>query len=300
MAFNIVCVSRDTAFEQKFAAQLDGLAYDLVVVDADHFRANDLSALEAHRPRCIMHFLPADGFVDTGYIADAKRLNTYACDNNIHFIQLSSFLVFGDQPHQRTLTENDATSHSTPQSKLFSELEKTIIDNKKALAVRTSWLLNSSENGVFSCLVSRLLEADKSLAVSDHNFGNPIHSRFLIDSLIAIVRQQLCGARNVGVYHLCSADTASEAELADHLMRMLNNSYQQKFTLPPVAGAGDDRTAMPVNARLDATRITHSFGIQLPTWRKGFKTIFNAWLEENYSQSEKLTQLHKSAVEESK
>jgi|GEM_PF-1054279 len=298
MAFNIVCVSRDPVFEQKFAAQLDGSAYDLVVVNVDCFRENNDSILDAHRPRCVMHFLPQNGLVDASYIADAKRLSAYTNENNIHFIQLSSFRVFGDQPQQKNFIESDLACDSTSQSVLLFQLEQAITDNKKALVVRTSWLLNSSENGVFSCLLSTLLGEDKSLAVSDHNFGNPIHCRFLIDSLIAIIRQQLCGGRNAGVYHLCSADTASEAELTDHLMRMLNNSYQQQLTLPPIAGAGDDRTAMPVNARLDATRLTHSFGIQLPTWRKGFKTVFDVWLKENCSKNEKLIQLQKSLIKE--
>lgn len=296
MAFNILCLTRDPQIEAKFALHLDGLALELVCVEAGDFRQNALSYLDEYRPHCILHFLPPNHVLDAQYIQDTARLNDYSQEHKIHFVQLSSFLIFGNKSLNYAFGETDEACDDTCQAQYFKKLEAIFNDNNKALILRTSWLLNSSENSVFSRILPVMLGQDKSLAVSDHNFGNPIHIRFLIDSVIAIVRQQLCGAKNMGVYHLCSVDSASEAELADHLVRLINNQYGQSVMLPPIAGAGDSRTILPVNAHLNATKITHGFGVQLPTWRKGFKSVFNAWLVDNHQESQALTQLKESIL----
>lgn len=289
MAFNIVCWAQNVQVENVFASQIDELPFELVALDSSKYNRENIDELKNLNPKVVVNFLP-DSREHWGqsYIEGARVLAELAQINHIPFIQVSSYVVFGDERLEQPVPEDTKPSAIDEYAKFLAELEAIATGTEHGIVLRTSWILDACDRSVFSEVASSLLLKKANTFVSDHRFGCPISLQYLVDSMIAIVKQVLCGADNWGIFNLCSADSCSEAEIADHLVRLLNTDYGQDVVLPDVAAEHDNRSVMPFNANLAAQRVTDCFGIQLPTWRKGFKMNFKQWLEQCLGNDELL------------
>lgn len=280
MAFNILCWTRNALMEKVLAASVDDSPFDLKALNASDYTDANIGSLNKVNAKVIINFLPEDQTLWTQqYLAETRLLARFALENSIPIIQISSYLVFGDKPLDEPLEESYELPINCEKNTFLYELESIFQPIERSLVIRTSWLLNACKMSIFSRF-SQLLLSNESSRASDHNFGSPVSIKYVTNCILAIVKQILCDAQNWGVLHLCSTDNCSEAELADHMVRLLNNEYAQTVTLPSIAASGDDRTTLPVNAKINAARITNCFGIQLPTWRKNFKFNYKAWLKD--------------------
>ncbi|WP_143247455.1 sugar nucleotide-binding protein [Agaribacterium haliotis] len=192
-------------------------------------------------------------------------------------LQLGSYRIAGESFQGEF---NESLSARDVEASFWSERELKVCSLVKHIRLRCSWMLDAGDEALLALMVPRLLSGDQGLLVSDHHFGAPLSSAYVAGVLQALLQQIFCGAENWGVFNLHSADTCSEAEFCDHLLRQLSKELDRPFDLPAVAGVDDERVLLRGEAALQGRRITDDFGIQLPTWRRGFGRLLRAWMQD--------------------
>lgn len=284
MAFKILSWYPNRELEVVLAASLEDLPYEIVAQDESI--AADLPSklqwLEGVRPNAIVSLLPASlSDIDDEYLEQVQAVVDYCASKSVPIIQVSSYRVFGEGYSVTALSEEAEPSANDALGVALNRLEAMYAGLSSKVILRAGWVLNSAVDSVFSQLIPPLIHRDSQLVVSDHHFGCPLPKEFLAKAVTAISQQILCGAENWGVFHLHSADSCSEAELGDQLVRLFNADYQQDIQLPTVASKDDSRNHFVGSANILGRRCTDNFGIQLPTWRKGFKGLVAGWLKNN-------------------
>jgi dTDP-4-dehydrorhamnose reductase len=206
-------------------------------------------------------------------IADYCRLNQAA------LIHLSSHEVFGVSQYGLTGAESDEPEPDTPTGQEFLRTEQYALQVPRTLVVRVPWLLDG-RGGLLERLCEELVFAEECV-VCDNWRGTPVYTDELARLVLALVQQLLCGAENWGIFHLHSSDHCSEAELADHLRRLLQ---KEGYVVAPVLLATQEHRLIPSNGWLKGQRCNTNFGFQYRTWCQGVKRRVQHWLAEQIEQ----------------
>lgn len=281
MNCRFLLLGSETQVAREFRAMADAQSWSSINIESF---SDCLDALQfekefvARRPRAVINFLEFDQNCEysAGNLDYFCRL---AERFELPFIQLASWKLRDDVQHSESISD-DVASYDLPLSGDQCKFEAPIAQLHKHLLLRHSWLLDGDNNSLFDRFIPKLVRGDP-FWVSDHDFGTPVSVQFLARVIFALVQQIFAGANNWGVFHVHSADTCSEAEFCDHLVRQLQKELDIEIRFPSVAGAGDDRRALSGNAYLQGRRITDNFGVQLPTWRRGFARVLRDWLANN-------------------
>ncbi len=283
MGFRILVRSQPTPLLDLFTTLLEDFPYTLLCPPSDELDWTDEAQLatyfEEKYPSIVINFpwLHESAPLE-GELASLNALSRCCIDSDVPLLHLSSFRVFGDAYVEASYGEDILPEPKDEIGQGFLSLERVAIQVNAHMLIRLGWLLGGGYQDLLSVLMPRLLNGD-SHYVSDHNVGAPVQQWFVIKVLIAMVQQILCGAENWGVFHIRSADTCSEAEFADNLVRLLSQELGREISTPEVAAKGDDRHAFPGGAQLDGSRCTDDFGIQLPSWRTGLKTLIHNYVD---------------------
>lgn len=248
----------------------------LSVASSDEFDAQTLREQVAlHQPAIIINpqsLAPHSGpnLVDQGHLLlELSRLHSSVL---IHF---SSHHVFGIGQYGAALSELDTP---LPDDSYGRELlaQETIISHlERSLIVRLPWVLDGS-SGILAAMSRALLYEDECV-VSDAWRGAPVFIEDAVRITLAMVQQILCGASNWGTFHLHSSDNCAEAELADHIARLLQ---KQGYKVGSVALGALEQRFIASNGWLKGVRCTNNFGFQHHSWRQGMKARVVDWLEE--------------------
>lgn len=276
MSFNVIALGGDSALSDCFFHRAEDASFR--VVGASALQAYDeLSlAFEHYTPSIVLHL----GEFDSGERESAEFDASlgYCEAENIPFILLSSYRVFGDLAAHQTISEEE--HQALLADNFHAEREKKVRALAKHIILRRSWLLDG-EDGLLPLLAPLLLSKVRAMVVSDHHYGCPLSISAVVDYIFAMLLQVLMKAENWGTFHIHSADACSEAEFCDHLVRQLQKELELDIALPPVATQDDTRRCLTGNAYLRGRRCTDNFGIQMPTWRRGFGRVLRAWLRDN-------------------
>lgn len=203
------------------------------------------------------------------------------CANiNLPVIQLSSFRVFGDEYLDKGWGEADTTDPSDSFGKSLVKREHGATLAAKHIVLRLSWLLDAFDESLLEVTASKLMTDETPMIVSDHKYGRPVSAIYVANTVFALIQQILADAQNWGIFNVHSSDLCSEAEFCDYVLRILSTELDQDFCALEVAAKGDERSITLGSANLQGRRITDSFGVQLPSWRSGFKTLVKKWLLE--------------------
>ena len=187
-------------------------------------------------------------------------------------LQLSSARVFGQA--SSPWLEACTIAPIDEAGRRFAVAESLAALSHNHLILRLPWVLDLP-GGLMAQLLERL-SAGGELAVSDQVRGAAITLHSVARAAVAMSRQVMWGADNWGVFHLRSADTCTEAELADFFARALKRSGCAAASVR-VGPAGP---LSPYPAALEGNRLTDDFGIQLQPWRHGLKGRVKHWLGE--------------------
>lgn len=287
MGFKILVRSSSTELLELFKAVFEDFPYSLLIPDDAELDWSDVAAIEAYmvqKSPSIVINLQCVGIELPSGAAAAEDLACVSClavvckNANIPVIHLSSFRVFGRNDETCPLKEESPVQPQDADGKYLQALEQLIAQNDAHVIVRLGWLLGGEQDNLLKAMIP-LITQKKLFFVSDHHYGAPVQLRFVARVLLAMVQQILCGAENWGVFHVRSSDVCSEAEFSDSLIRMVNVEMGGEALIPAVAGVDDDRRLFSANAYLDGDRCTNDFGIQLPSWRIGLKTLVRRQLE---------------------
>lgn len=288
MGFKILVRSAPSLFLDTLVATFEDQPYIVLAPTSSELNWSDAKAVETYirkkSPSIIVNnpLVPLQG--NSAELKCLTKLIQQCKSSDIPIIHLSSYRVFGELDNEVDLVESyvpEPPATDASASHLLA-MEQCYKDIGKHLILRLSWMLNGEMDNLLDRLIPALVNDETAnIAVSDHAFGNPIQVQFAVHVVFSMIQQILCGAGNWGIFHVHSSDTCSEAEFCDNLVRLLKTELNREVSLPTVASADDERKLMPGNANLQGRRCTDNFGIQLPSWRKGIKTLIKLYLEKN-------------------
>ncbi len=279
MGFKIVLLGSDARMERLLSSRIDDLPWILVRSDVD-FVGDSIEQVDAcferKHPSVVIALEPEAGPASPLYLDQLEHVSAVCVERDIPLIQLSSYEIFGNTDKKSAIAEADV-GEGEELACSARNVELVASRVRRHIILRRSWLLDGRGSALLPLYVPKLMQSEP-MVVSDHDFGGPVSSAFIADVLVALVKQILTGAENWGVFHLHSADTCSEAEFCDHLVRQLHKEKDLSLPLPSVSSKDDTRRFLHGNAHLSGRRITDNFGIQLPTWRRGFGRLLREWL----------------------
>ncbi len=281
MGFRIVLVGAiESVIAKRLRTVIEDLPWNIQLCGLD-FTAESESSVESFfvqkTPSVVVHLMTEPG--DHTPESSLKNITAVCAKLDIPVVQQSCYWAINPADLRAEVLESESAESSLDASE-FARFEAMVSSVSKHIILRSSWILDGEGSGLFANLLPPLLAGKASdIVVSDHDFGAPITSAHISETIIALIQQILTGADNWGVYHLRSADACSEAEFCDHLVRQLQKELSVDLNFPNVAAIDDDRRFLSMNANLAGRKITDDFGIQAPTWRRGFARSLKAWLK---------------------
>ena len=137
------------------------------------------------------------------------------------------------------------------------------------LIIRTSWLFGRS-GGSFLRSVFRAASKSGEIRVVADQIGSPTFTEDLADGLVAIMRRsEGLSTFTSGVLHLANAGWVSRANFAE---RAISGASQSGLLKAPVSvtetltASLPSAAQRPLNSRLDCTKATLEYGVELPGW----------------------------------
>ena len=282
MGFKVVLLGAvESTVSRLIKSKTHDYPWDLSFCGADFTAESEASVesyFQAKKPSVVISLMAAPG--DQVPVSALKNVSAVCARQNLPIILQSSYWAIQPADERAEILETfPFETHAGSIEYARHESMAAAVDQHVIL--RSSWILDSEEAGLFSSFLPVLVNPERSseLVVSDHDYGAPVSCEFIADAIIAVVQQILTGAQNWGAYHLRSADACSEAEFCDHLLRQLQKEVDVELPSLSVASQDDERRFFSMNANLIGRRLTDDFGIQAPTWRKGYGRTLRAWLE---------------------
>lgn len=250
-------------------------AHSLSVVSSSGFDAQALrEEVELHQPAIIINPQSLATRSGRNLVEQGHALLELSRLHNSVLIHFSTHHVFGAGQYGTALSETDTP---LPEDSYGVELlaQEAILRHwERSLIVRLPWLLDGPDS-ILEAMCRALLYSGECV-VSDAWRGAPIFIEDAVRVTLAMVQQVLCGAANWGVFHLHSSDSCTEAELADHIARLLQ---KQGYEVGSIALATLEQRFIASNGWLKGLRCTNNFGFQYRSWRQGVKGRVAEWLD---------------------
>jgi dTDP-4-dehydrorhamnose reductase len=270
LAFKIVLTEQHSALAQKLLSELEKLTFSVSVLEADGALQQDCAQwLDKIAPALVINTaaftpieLPLDGFF--------QALRARA----LPLIHVSSHCVFAPRADAKAHLESDPPNNTGAEAEAFIRAEQQAFSVKKHLVLRLSLLIDSHPEHWFMTLAAQLM-ASARVPVSETHRLDPITLSEACRVLIAITQQILSGAENWGVMHLHPADACYEAEMAEHLVRLLK---KENWPSAHVEMIKEPSPWVLQGGVLGGQRLTNNFGVQMRSWRLGLKNHLQKWL----------------------
>jgi dTDP-4-dehydrorhamnose reductase len=250
----------DLAQPAALAATIRSLAPD-VIVNAAAYTAVDL----AEKERDAAFAVNADACEVLA--AEARKLGAWL----VHY---STDYVF-DGTGERPWKETDATApvNVYGQSKLAGE--QAVARCERHLVLRTSWVFDTwGQNFLKSIL--RAAAQRESLNVVGDQWGAPTRAALIADVTAHVLRR--LAPETAGIYHLAASGQTNwhaYAQLTiEHAIACGMALKTRPDQVRPIATADyPTAAARPANSRLDSSRLRRTFGLQLPAWQDGVRSV---------------------------
>lgn len=284
MSYRILVRRADTDLANIFLGVMEDYPFVLLTPSAESLDWSDEKAVGGYfdekSPSLVVHFTESFRLATESDVAAASSLSKACTAKGVPLLQLSSFEVGGEAYRPEGFCESDTVAPDTSQGDVFVAIEKAALGCSLSLILRLPWVVDMVDGSLFDHVVPKLLDG-KLEAVSDHHRLSLVSSGFVVRSLIALIHQIICGAENWGIYHLRSSDQCSEAEFVDATVRMLNSEGGLDVVMPSVKIGRDEARMLCGSANFNGRKCTDDFGIQLPSWRHGFKSLLRRWLHDH-------------------
>lgn len=288
MGFKVVISGATESFiAKRLVALAEDQPWNILLCGSD-FTAESVASVESFfelkQPSIVVNLMPEP--TDHLPVSSLRNLASVCASRDIPLLHQSSYWAIApDDP--RAEVQESVLADAASETNQFARDELMVSTVPRHIILRSSWILDGASAGLFAHLLPLLIGPEpRDFVVSDHDFGAPVSCSHISDVIVAIVQQILTGADNWGTYHLHSADACSEAEFCDHLVRQLQKELNIDLVFPNVAAQDDERRFMNLNANLVGRKITDDFGIQAPTWRRGFGRTLRSWLKKHAKELE--------------
>ena len=197
----------------------------------------------------------------------------------VHYSTDYVFDGCGSEPR----TESDATGPLSVYGSTKLAGEAVIVASGcKHLIFRTSWVYATRGNN-FAKTMLKLAQEREQLKVIDDQIGAPTGADLLADVTAHAIRQAQQQEDLAGIYHLVAAGETSWHAYAKYVIETARDAGVAIKVDPEAIHAvpsSEFPTAArrPMNSRLDTTKFTHRFGLNLPHWQVGVKRMLTETL----------------------
>jgi dTDP-4-dehydrorhamnose reductase len=192
---------------------------------------------------------------------------------DVPLIHLSTDYVF-DGMARRPYLESDrpAPLGVYGASKLAGE-QAVLAAYPAAVIVRTAWVYGPF-GGNFVRTMLHLAARRAEIDVVADQIGNPTSVLDLADTVLAMARGLMHGARAGGVFHVAGRATASWADLAEAVFAISRAQGGQGARVRRIATCDYPTAARrPLHSVLDCGALTRAFGMTLPGWRDSLPLV---------------------------
>lgn len=201
---------------------------------------------------------------------DAPTAIAEACAAlGIPLVHISTDYVFdgtGDRPWHPT--DPTVPQNSYGRSKLAGEIGVRNSGVVHAI-LRTSWVV--SAHGInFVQIMLRLSQTQDTLNIVADQIGGPTPARDIAAACLQIAEQLIKDPSKSGTYHFSGSPNVSWAEFASTIFAQAGRNITVTSILTSDYPTSAKR---PLNSRMDYRSTEQVFGIRLPSWRSGLKTI---------------------------
>ncbi|MCL6264736.1 dTDP-4-dehydrorhamnose reductase [Craterilacuibacter sp. RT1T] len=251
----------DLARPERMQAWLDRVRPD-IIVNAAAYTAVDQAeskqalafALNAAAPELMARWAGAHGALmvqySTDYVFDGSKSGRY---------------VESDVPGTRMIYG---------ASKLAGE-QAVLAHAPRSLVLRVGWLFSAFGNNFLHTILRLALERT-SLSIVADQIGTPTSTQLVADVTAHMLSASLSGKLSEpwGIYHVAAAGEASWHEYARHIVHELTlDGVKLACAEADVRAIGSSEwptpALRPANSRLDCSKLTQNFGLNLPHWHEG-------------------------------
>ena len=150
--------------------------------------------------------------------------------------------------------------------------EQAISESRcKYLILRTSWVYGLLGNNFIKTILDRA-KKHQELSIVNDQFGAPTGADLLADITVEMLSKTLKDPGLAGLYHVVPGGETSWYEYANYVINSSNNLgefFLLKNLLPVASHSYKARAQRPHNSRLDTTKFSDAFGLELPDWKSG-------------------------------
>ena len=208
-------------------------------------------------------------------------LTDKASELDIPMIHFSTDYVFDGLKNEPYL-ETDEVNPQSVYGKTKWQGEEAVRQRKKHIIFRTSWVFGSHGQNFLKTIL-KLIQEKTSLNVVSDQIGAPTSSEVLADVTYHIVKTIFNDSnfKDFGTYHITLDDETNWYRYAcfitDEVARLgLQTLMTSKDIKPISSDAYPTLAKRPKNSRLDTTKITKTFMLELPHWEEEVKRILKA------------------------
>jgi dTDP-4-dehydrorhamnose reductase len=199
--------------------------------------------------------------------AEARELGAWL----VHY---STDYVF-DGTGERPWREDDTPAPVNVYGRSKLAGEQAVAACERHLVLRTSWVFDTwGQNFLKSIL--RAAAQRESLSIVSDQWGAPTRAALVADVTAHLLR--CLEPARAGIYHVAAAGETNwhaYAQLAiEHAIACGMELKALPSLVRPIATADYPTAARrPANSRLDTTRLRRTFGLQMPDWRAGVRSV---------------------------
>jgi dTDP-4-dehydrorhamnose reductase len=207
-----------------------------------------------------------------------KVLAEKASELNIPIIHFSTDYVFDglkDEPY----LETDQVNPQSVYGQTKWEGEEAVRKHKKHIILRTSWVFSSHGQNFLKTILKLSQEKSFLNVVSDQQ-GTPTSADVLANVTFSIVKTILNNPnfKDFGTYHVTlKGDTDwyhYACFIADESIRLGFKTIMTSKDIKPILSNDYPTLAKrPINSRLNTTKITKTFMLELPHWEEEVKKV---------------------------
>jgi dTDP-4-dehydrorhamnose reductase len=198
----------------------------------------------------------------------AARITSMATRLDVPLFHISTDYVFdGTKADAYIETDTPCPTSVYGQSKLLGE-QAVLAACQKAYVFRTAWVYSPFGQNFVKTMLG-LAETKERLRVVDDQIGNPTSALDIADTLLTIAPIVTNEPRSApGLYHLVGSGDTNWCDFAREIMRISARYGHRTVPVDAITTAEYPTLARrPPNSRLDASKLSKTFGIRLPNWQ---------------------------------
>ena len=196
---------------------------------------------------------------------------------NATYLYVSSSGVFSGEL-QRPYLEEDSPDSDEVAGRLLARAEQVAADVcLRHLILRLGPVFSNQGTNLITRLLG-LLREGASVVLDNNLRGCPVAADDGARVLLAVLDQLGTGLEAWGIYHYCSADTATYYEFAEALLA--SASQFSEFSAAAVQLEYQTDGVRPLNRTLDCSKIRNTFAVRQIPWRSAIGDVVKHYYEQ--------------------